>query len=70
MWWLSASLAASLLIAVGVQRNNQESRERENGLKARREVVEALRVTSQKLNLAYETVKSQSYSLADDEPGV
>jgi hypothetical protein len=70
VWWMSAALAASLIMAVGVQRNVQESRERQNGLEARREVVEALRVTSQKLNLAYETVKSQSYSLADDEPGV
>jgi hypothetical protein len=70
VWWISASLAASLIIAVGVQRNLQDSRERENGLKARREVVEALRVTSQKLNLAYEAVKNQSYSLADEQPGV
>jgi hypothetical protein len=69
VWWISASLAASLLIAVGVQRN-QESRERESGLEARREVVEALRVTSQKLNLAYDAVKSQSHSLADESPGV
>jgi hypothetical protein len=29
-----------------------------------------LRVTSQKLNLAYEAVKSQSTSLADEKPGV
>jgi len=69
-WWISASLAASLLLAVGVQRYAQESRERENGLEARREVVEALRVTSQKLNLAYEAVKSQSSSLAGEKSGV
>jgi hypothetical protein len=59
-WWIPASLAASLLIAIGAQRHVQESRERENGMEARREVVEALRLTSQKLNLAYEVVKSQS----------
>lgn len=58
-WWIPASLAASMLIAVGVQRHLQETRERESGLEARREVVEALRMTSQKLNLAYEVVKSQ-----------
>ena len=39
------------------------------GLEARREVLEALRVTSQKLNLAYEAVKSQSTSLTDAQSG-
>jgi len=56
-WWISAGVAASMLIAVGLQRHLQELRDRESGLKARREVVEALRMTSQKLNLAYEAVK-------------
>jgi hypothetical protein len=67
--WLSAAAAASLLIAVGIQIRVQEQRERANGLEARRQVVEALHMTSQKLNLAYETVKSQSTSLADENPG-
>jgi hypothetical protein len=69
-WWLSASLAASLLLAVGVQYQMQQERERQNGLEARRQVVEALRMTSQKLNLAYETIKSESSSLAEEKPGV
>jgi hypothetical protein len=69
-WWLSASMAASLFVAVGIQHHVQERREREQGLEARREVIEALRVTSQKLNLAYEAIKSQSSSTADDKPGV
>ena len=69
-WWLSAGMAASLLIAVGVQHHLQERRETERGLEARREVIEALRMTSEKLNLAYEAVKSQSSSPADDRPGV
>jgi len=59
-WWFSASIAASLLLAVGVQYQLQQERARANGLEARRQVVEALRMTSQKLNLAYETVKSES----------
>jgi hypothetical protein len=61
-WWASLAMAACLLIAIGIQHRLQESRERESGLAARREVVEALRVTSQKLNLAYEVVKGQSSS--------
>jgi hypothetical protein len=69
-WWLSASLAASLLLAVAVQYQMQQERARQNGLEARRQVVEALRMTSQKLNLAYETIKSESSSLADEKPGV
>jgi hypothetical protein len=69
-WWLSASMAASLLVAAGIQHQLQERHERERGLEARREVIEALRVTSQKLNLAYEVIKNQSSSPADDKPGV
>jgi hypothetical protein len=68
-WWLSATMAASLLVAVGVQHQLQERRERERGLEARRQVIEALRVTSQKLNLAFVAIRSQSSSQADEEPG-
>lgn len=69
-WWLTAGIAASLLMAAGVQHRLQERRETERGLEARREVIEALRMTSEKLNLAYEAVRSQSSSPADDRPGV
>jgi len=69
-WWLTASLAASLILAVGIQQHLQEQRLRQSGLEARREVLQALQVTSQKLNLAYEAVKSQSTSLAGEKPGV
>lgn len=64
-WWFSASLAASLVLAVGVHEHLQQQRLQQSGLEARREVLQALRVTSQKLNIAYEAVKSQSTSLAD-----
>jgi hypothetical protein len=69
-WWLSASVAASLLIAVGVQHHLQQRHEREMGLEARRQVIEALRVTGQKLNLAYEAMKSQSSPLTSGQQGV
>jgi hypothetical protein len=68
--WLSLAAAACLLIALGMQHRLHQRRERENGLEARREVVEALRMTSQKLELAYEIVKSQSASSGDENPGV
>jgi hypothetical protein len=57
-WWAAASLAASLLVAVGVQHHLHQQRER--GMEARRQVIEALRVTSQKLDLAYETIQGAS----------
>jgi hypothetical protein len=69
-WWLTASLAACLIMAVGIQQHLEQQRLQQSGLEARREVVEALRMTSQKLNLAYEAVKNQSTSLADEESGV
>ena len=68
-WWLTASLAASVILAVGVHQHLQQQRLQQSGLEARREVVEALRLTSQKLNLAYEAVKSQSRSLTDEQSG-
>jgi Lon protease-like protein len=68
-WWFSASLAASLVLAVGVHQHLQQQRLQQSGIEARREVLEALRVTSQKLNLAYEAVKSQSTSLSDEQSG-
>jgi hypothetical protein len=68
-WWIPASLAASILLAFGVQHHLQEARDLKTGLEARREVLEALRMTSQKLNLAYEAVKNQSSSLDAEKPG-
>jgi anti-sigma-K factor RskA len=68
-WWFGASLAASVVLAVGVHQHLQQQRLQQSGLEARREVLEALRVTSQKLNLAYEAVKSESTSLTDEHSG-
>ena len=67
-WWVAASMAASLLVAVGIQHHLQQQSER--GLEARRQVIEALRVTSQKLDLAYETIKGQYAAPANERPGV
>lgn len=66
--WLGASLAASLLMAAGIHRHLQDQRDRQSGLEARRQVIEALRVTSQKLDLAYEAIKSRSVA-PDETPG-
>jgi hypothetical protein len=68
LWWASG-LAASLLIAWGVQQHVHAQRELAQGLEARRQVLQALQMTSQKLDLAYEAVKKQSSSLQDAESG-
>jgi hypothetical protein len=68
-WWFTASLAASVVLAVGVHQHLQQERLQQSGLEARREVMEALRVTSQKLDLAYEAVKSHSTSLTVEQSG-
>jgi methylthioribose-1-phosphate isomerase len=67
--WFAAAAAASLLIAVGVQQHLRQQHDRAQGLEARRQVIEALRVTSQKLDLAYQAIRTQSSSV-DDEQGV
>jgi len=59
-WWLSAGLAASVLLALGIRHRASESQERLAGLAARQQVFAALRVTNQKLDLAYLTVRSES----------
>jgi hypothetical protein len=69
-WWLSASLAASVLVAVGAAQHLKAEHERERGLEAKREVIEALRVTNQKLDLAYQAVRTQGDSLSEGDPGV
>lgn len=59
LWW-GAGIAASLLLALGLYSHVQSARETAAGLEARREVLQALRVTHQKLDLAYQSVKDQA----------
>jgi hypothetical protein len=58
--WFGAALAASLLLAVGIVHRASEAQERVAGLAARQQVLDALRVTNQKVDLAYLTVTSES----------
>ena len=59
LWW-GTGIAASLLLALGFYSHVQSARETAAGLEARREVLQALRVTHQKLDLAYQSVKDQA----------
>jgi hypothetical protein len=58
---MPAALAASLMVAVFLGQHmavEHERRAEQQGLEASRELMQALRVTSQKLDLAYEAVNS------------
>jgi hypothetical protein len=64
-YWMPGALAASLVGAIllgtfTAKEHEQQLAQREEaaGLEARRELMEALRVTSQKLDLAYEAVNA------------
>jgi hypothetical protein len=57
-WLLPASLAASLVLTLAVHQHLSARREAAAGLAARAQLLEALRVTSQKLDIAYEAVQS------------
>jgi hypothetical protein len=67
-WWFSAAMAATVVVALGVQHHRAVEENREKGLEARRQVMQALRVTNDKLDLAYRAVKDQSGAIAGD-PG-
>ena len=56
--WLTVGLAASLVAAVGIVQI-QERREEAEGQRARQQLLAALHVTSEKLNLAYRVVNDQ-----------
>jgi hypothetical protein len=72
---LPAALAASLMLAVVVgqqvahrMEQNQEARELAEGLAAKQELMQALRVTSKKLDMAYQAVNSPPQAVYEENP--
>lgn len=72
---LPAALAASLVAAVLLGQQfadhriqNQMAREEAEGLAAKRELLQALRVTSQKLDMAYEAVSNPPTAGEEENP--
>jgi hypothetical protein len=57
--WLPLGWAASVLLIAGLW-GLKSYEHREQGLAARRQVIDALRVTNQKLDLAYRAVRDES----------
>ena len=69
-WSIPAALAASLVAGVMLGQHvadEQADRELRAGLAASRELMQALRVTSQKLDQAYEAVRSDAPPETKDE---
>lgn len=68
--WLPAALAASLLVAIIVKHERVEQQTVQEGLRAREQLLQALRVTSEKLDLAYDVVHEASNESRRDDAGV
>jgi hypothetical protein len=66
-WYSGVALAASVMLAVVAVNQLEHERREQEGLEARRQLLEALRVTSEKLDLAYEAVNRPPSS---DDAGV
>ena len=66
--WISAAIAASLLVAAAGVYEWQQS-QRAAGLAARAQVIEALRVTSDKLGLASRLLNAPPEPAHSGEPG-
>jgi hypothetical protein len=69
--WLPAGLAATLLMTIILKHDDNNERQiAEQGLRAREELLQALRVTSEKLDIAYQVVHNQTESDArSEDPG-
>jgi len=59
-WRLPLGLAAAVLLSLGVYVRVHLQRQQLAGLEARRQVIEALRLTDQKFDLAFQTVREAS----------
>jgi|SRR5215831_5252419 len=64
--WLPVALAASM--ALGIVTYEWHAHRVREGIEARRQLIEALRVTQEKLDFVYQTVKQEAHS--NDDSGV
>lgn len=67
--WVSAALAASVIFAAILGTNEWQERREQAGLEARKQLLEALRVTGEKLDLAYQAVNREEQPPTDDGSG-
>jgi hypothetical protein len=67
--WLPAALAASTVFALAIGTHEWQVRREQEGREARKQLIEALRVTGEKLDLAYQAVNRESQPTKDDGSG-
>ena len=68
--WVSVALAASVVFAAILGAHEWQMRREQEGLEARKQLIEALRLTGEKLDVAYQAVNRESSPPpADDGSG-
>ncbi len=67
--WVSVALAASVGFAAIIGTHTWQVRREQEGLEARKQLIEALRLTGEKLDVAYQAVNRESQSTKDDGSG-
>jgi hypothetical protein len=67
--WLPAALAASTVLAVALGTHQWQARREQQGLEAREQLIEALRMTGEKLDIAYQAVNREAQPDAGDGSG-
>ena len=65
--WMSLALAASVAFAAVIGTQQWRLHREQQGLEARRQLIEALRVTGEKLDVAYQAVNRESQPTTDDD---
>jgi negative regulator of sigma E activity len=67
--WVSVALAASVVFAAILGAHEWQLRREQEGLEARKQLIEALRLTGEKLDVAYQAVNRESLPPPDDGSG-
>lgn len=67
--WVSVALAASVAFAAIIGTQTWQARREQEGLEARKQLIEALRLTGEKLDVAYQAVNRESQPATDDGSG-
>ena len=67
--WVSVALAASVLFAAILGAHEWQLRREQEGREARKQLIEALRLTGEKLDVAYQAVNREAPQPTDDESG-
>ena len=67
--WVSVALAASVVFAAVLGAHEWQLRREQEGLEARKQLIEALRLTGEKLDVAYQAVNRESSPPPADDDG-